>query len=59
MAKGPIKEELSKLDYTPPATEWMDTPVEFKPGTYLLGSEREEPPDSGIPERTRLVAGRG
>ncbi|MBS1115117.1 MAG: hypothetical protein H6Q94_846, partial [Nitrospirae bacterium] len=25
MAKGPIKEELSKLDYTPPATEWMDT----------------------------------
>ena len=39
MAKGPIKEELSKLDYTPPATEWMDTPVEFKPGTYCWGAK--------------------
>ncbi len=39
MAKDPDKKELSKLDYTPPATGWMDTPVEFKPGTYCWGAK--------------------
>jgi Fe-S oxidoreductase len=39
MAKGPNKEELSKLDYTPPETDWMDTPVDFKPGTYCWGAK--------------------
>jgi hypothetical protein len=39
MAKGPNKEELSKLDYTLPSTEWMDTPVEFKPGTFCWGAK--------------------
>ena len=32
MAKGPTPEELSNIDYTPPQTDWMNTPVNFKPG---------------------------
>ena len=58
MAKGPTKEELSKLDYTPPATEWMDTPVEFKPGTFCWGAKGKNLQDIGFSERTRLVTGR-
>jgi len=29
------QEELLQVDYSPPATGWMDTPVEFRPGTYI------------------------
>jgi len=28
-------EDLLKVDYTPPRTGWMDTPVEFRPGSYI------------------------
>ena len=27
-------EEMSSVDYTFPKTDWMDTPVDFKPGTW-------------------------
>ena len=37
MAKGPDIKVLSKVDYTPPETEWFDTPVELKPGTFCWG----------------------
>ncbi len=37
-AKPPKPEELSKIDYRPPKTHWMDTPVEFKEGTYCYAS---------------------
>ncbi|MBI5199664.1 MAG: (Fe-S)-binding protein [Nitrospirae bacterium] len=36
--KVPTPDELSKIDYTPPKKGWMDTPVEFKPGTWCYGS---------------------
>jgi Fe-S oxidoreductase len=39
MAKLPKPEELSKIDYTPPKTEWMDTPVVIKEGMFCHGSK--------------------
>ena len=43
MAKLPKPEELSKIDYTPPKTSWMDTPVVFKEGMFCHGSQTEKP----------------
>ncbi|MBI5675543.1 MAG: (Fe-S)-binding protein [Nitrospirae bacterium] len=42
-------EELSKIDYTPPATDWLETPVEFKPGTYCHGSRIKYLEEVGFP----------
>ncbi len=28
-------DDLLKLDYTPPKTGWIDTPVDFRPGSYI------------------------
>jgi Fe-S oxidoreductase len=42
-------EELAKIDYTPPATGWMDTPVEFKPGTFCHGSRPKYLEEIGFP----------
>ncbi len=39
MAKLPKPEELSKIDLTPPKTNWMDTPVVFKEGMFCHGSK--------------------
>ena len=29
------KDELLQVDYHPPKTEWVDTPVDFRPGSYI------------------------
>ncbi len=42
-------EELSKIDYTPPATDWLETPVEFKPGTFCHGSRARYLEEVGFP----------
>lgn len=40
MAKLPKPEELMKIDYNPPQTEnWMDKPVELKPGNICWGAK--------------------
>jgi Fe-S oxidoreductase len=39
MAKLPKPDELSKIDFTPPKTDWMDTPVVFKEGMFCHGSK--------------------
>jgi Fe-S oxidoreductase len=39
MAKLPKPEELSKIDYAPPKTEWMDTPVVLKEGMFCHGAK--------------------
>lgn len=39
MAKLPKPEELSKIDYAPPKTEWMGTPVVLKEGMFCHGSK--------------------
>jgi len=36
--KIPTPDELSNIDYKPPRRGWMDTSVEFKPGTWCYGS---------------------
>src|SRR3972149_8878720 len=35
------QEELSKIDYKPPKTSWMDTPAEFKKGTFCWGAKEK------------------
>lgn len=39
--KLPKPGELSKIDFKLPAADWMDTPVEFKPGTFCWGSKEK------------------
>jgi Fe-S oxidoreductase len=39
MAKLPKPEELAKVDYTPPKTGWMDTPVVIKEGMFCHGAK--------------------
>ena len=29
------QEDLLKIDTTPPEKEWMDTPVDLRPGSYI------------------------
>jgi Fe-S oxidoreductase len=38
MAKTPKPSELKKINYDPPEKNWMDTPVEFKPGNFCHGT---------------------
>lgn len=47
--KLPKPGELSKIDFKVPATDWMDTPVEFKPGTFCWGSKEKDLLTLGLP----------
>jgi len=29
------KDELLQVDFQPPQTDWMDTPNDFRPGSYI------------------------
>ncbi len=49
MAKLPKPEELSKINYTPPTSEWMDTPVVFKEGMFCHGSKPKSLETVGFP----------
>ena len=49
MAKLPKPQELTKIDFKPPETSWMDTPVEFRPGTYSYASKPESLEMIGFP----------
>jgi Fe-S oxidoreductase len=48
-AKPPKPEELSKIDYKPPKTQWMDTPVQFKEGTYCYATRPKYLEEVGFP----------
>lgn len=39
MAKLPAKKDLLDYKYDVPVTEWMETPVDIKPGTYCYGAK--------------------
>ncbi|KUO52812.1 MAG: menaquinol oxidoreductase [Desulfitibacter sp. BRH_c19] len=41
MAKTPKRDQLLSIDYNPPKTGWMDTPVDFKPGTWCYPGKAE------------------
>jgi len=45
----PKPEELSKIDYATPETNWVETPVEFKPGMYCHGSRPKYLEEVGFP----------
>jgi len=45
----PKPEELTKVDYNPPETEWTETPAEIKPGTYCYGSRPKYLEEVGFP----------
>jgi len=49
MAKLPKPEELAKVDYTLPKTDWMDTPVVFKEGMFCHGSKPKSLEIVGFP----------
>ena len=49
MAKLPKPQELTKIDFKPPETSWMDTPVDFRPGTYSYASKPESLEMIGFP----------
>ncbi len=42
-------EELLKLDYTPPEKGWMETPVDFKKGTYCYSAPQKHQEYLGLP----------
>ena len=41
MAKIPKPDQLLNFDYNPPKTGWMETPVDFKPGTWCYPGKAE------------------
>jgi len=45
----PKPEELSKIDYKPPKTGWMDTPVELRPGMYCYAAKPKSLEYVGLP----------
>ncbi|MBZ4686886.1 MAG: hypothetical protein PWQ96_550 [Clostridia bacterium] len=49
MASTPKPEEILKINYKPPRTRWMDTPVEFKPGTFCYGAKPDNLKGLGLP----------
>ena len=49
MAKLPKPEELSKIDFTPPKTSWMDTPITIKEGMFCHGAKQKSLEIVGFP----------
>jgi len=47
--KLPKPAEISNIDYHPPATSWMDTPTELKPGTFCWGAKEKDLITLGLP----------
>ncbi|KJS82179.1 MAG: menaquinol oxidoreductase [Peptococcaceae bacterium BICA1-8] len=41
MAKLPKTDELLRINFQPPKTGWQETPVDFKPGTWLYAGKAE------------------
>src|SRR3972149_4225040 len=42
-------EELSKIDYKPPKTSWMDTPTVIKKGMFCWGAKEKSLKATGMP----------
>ncbi|MGQ9500142.1 MAG: sulfate reduction electron transfer complex DsrMKJOP subunit DsrK [Dissulfurimicrobium sp.] len=49
MAKDLTPQEMLRIDYNPPKTGWMDTPVKIKPGIYCYPAKPEKITDVGMP----------
>jgi Fe-S oxidoreductase len=49
MADTPKPDQLAKINYNPPRTGWMDTPVEFKEGIYCHAGKPQNLQVVGFP----------
>jgi Fe-S oxidoreductase len=49
MANVPKPDELIRIDHRPPKTGWMDTPVEFRKGTWSYTAKKKSLDVVGIP----------
>jgi Fe-S oxidoreductase len=49
MSKVPPAAELAKIDHQPPETPWMETPVEFRPGTWCYSGKPKVVEGLGLP----------
>ena len=49
LAKAPKPEELRKVSFQPPAKGWMETPSEFKPGTWCHSAAPKNLKALGLP----------
>ena len=49
MAKDLTQKEMLRIDYNPPKSGWMDTPVKIKPGIYCHPAKPEKITDVGMP----------
>ncbi len=43
------KDELLRVDHRPPRTSWMDTPTEFRPGTWIYPTKAKHLEYLGMP----------
>jgi Fe-S oxidoreductase len=50
----PKPEELLKIDYRPGKKAWMDTGVEFRPGTFCYGSNPQNVEYLGLPHARKF-----
>lgn len=49
MAKLPKPDQLLNIDFRPPKTGWTETPVDFRPGTWLYPGKPESLQTVGLP----------
>ncbi len=49
MSKTPPAAELAKINHEPPETPWMETPVEFRPGTWCYSGKPKALEALGLP----------
>ena len=57
-AKIPKPDQLIKIQYAPPKTGWMETPVDFRPGTWSYSGAAKNLTYLDLPEPAGLAARR-
>lgn len=53
-AKIPKPDQLIKIRYAPPKTGWMETPVDFRPGTWSYSGTAKSLTTLGLPNPRSL-----
>ncbi|MBP1712832.1 MAG: 4Fe-4S ferredoxin, iron-sulfur binding, partial [Deltaproteobacteria bacterium] len=49
LAKAPKPDQLTRVDYHPPQGGWIDTPVQFRPGTWCYAAPAKNLKALGMP----------
>ena len=42
-------EDIEKIDFRPPLTRWQDTPVDFRPGSWIYPTKHKNLEYLGMP----------